>query len=86
MAKLALTCVVLTTLLGAACSDDDVLCAPLRPEAVAVDVRDAGTGLSVAGQARGAAQVGSRIDSLVLERIAEAPDSVLLGGCERRRL
>ena len=71
---------VCTLLLAAACGDDEVLCSPLRPEAVAVDVREAGTNLPLARGTRGAAQIGEQIDSLVLDRISEFPDSVLVGG------
>jgi hypothetical protein len=71
---------VCTLLLVAACGDDDVLCSPLRPEAVAVDVREAGTNLALARGSRGAAQIGKQTDSLVLDRISELPDSVLVGG------
>jgi hypothetical protein len=71
---------VWTLLLAAACVDDEVLCSPLRPEAVAVDVREAGTNLSLARGTRGAAQTGEQIDSLVLDRISELPDSLLVGG------
>jgi hypothetical protein len=71
---------ICTLLLAAACGDDDVLCSPLRPEAIAVDVREAGTNLALAPGARGAAQIGEQIDSLMLDRISELPDSVLVGG------
>jgi hypothetical protein len=71
---------VSTLVLAAGCADDEVLCAPLRAQAAAVDVREAGTNLSLAAGARGAAQTGTRIDSLALDRIAESPDPVLLGG------
>jgi hypothetical protein len=72
-----LVCMVL---LATACADDEVLCSPLRAEAVAVDVREAGTNLPLARGTRGAAQIGEQIDSLVLDRISEVPDSVLVGG------
>jgi len=65
---------------AAACAEDEVLCSPLRPEAVAVDVREAGTNLALAHGAHGAAQIGKQTDSLVLDRISEFPDSVLVGG------
>ena len=71
---------VCTLLLAAACADDEVLCSPLRPEAVAVDVREASTNLALARGTRGAAQIGKQVDSLVLDRISELPDSVLVGG------
>jgi hypothetical protein len=71
---------VCTLLLGAACADDDVACSPSRPEAVAIDVREAGTNLPLASGTRGAAQIGDQIDSLVLDLIGEVPDSVLVGG------
>jgi hypothetical protein len=71
---------ICTLLLAAACGDDDVACSPLRPEAVAVDVREAGTNLALARGSRGAAQIGEQIDSLMLDRISELPDSALVGG------
>jgi hypothetical protein len=67
-------------LLAAACGDDDVACSPLVPEAIAVDVREAGTNLPLARGSRGAAQIGGQIDSLMLDRISELPDSALVGG------
>jgi hypothetical protein len=73
----ALAC---TLLLVAGCADDDVACSPQRPDAVAVDVREAGTNLTLARGSRGAAQIGEEIDSLVLDLFGEFPDSVLLGG------
>jgi hypothetical protein len=71
---------VCTLLMAAGCADDDVACSPQRPEAVAVDVREAGTNLTLARGSRGAAQIGEQIDSLVLDLIGEFPDSVLVGG------
>jgi len=67
-------------LLAAACGDDDVACSPLLPEAIAVDVREAGTNLPLARGSRGAAQIGEQIDSLMLDGISELPDSALVGG------
>jgi hypothetical protein len=80
MRRYSPTQLVCMVVLAAACADDEVLCSPLRPEAVAVDVREAGTNLPLAHGARGAAQIGEHIDSLVLDRISELPDSVLVGG------
>ena len=71
---------VCTLLLAAACADDDVACAPSRPEAVAVDVREAGTNLALARGTRGAAQIGEQIDSLVLDLLGDFPESLLVGG------
>jgi len=45
-----------------------------------VDVREAGTNLPLARGSRGAAQIGGQIDSLMLDRISELPDSALVGG------
>lgn len=62
------------------CGSEDVLCAPLPPWAVAVDVRDSVTNAPLASGARGAVQLGSRVDSLRPDRIYVSPDTVLVGG------
>jgi len=69
------------SLLGG-CGEGEVLCAPLPPWAVAVDVRDSVTDLSVASGARGALFLARALsDSLrpdVLPHLSS--DSILVGG------
>lgn len=62
------------------CEAGQVLCAPLPPWAVAVDVRDSVTNAPLAAGARGAAHLGTAVDSLRPDRIYLFPDTVLLGG------
>jgi hypothetical protein len=62
------------------CGDGDVLCAPSRGIAVAVDVRDATSEQSLVTEALGVAAVGSLSDSLRIDLVSEFPDSVLVGG------
>ena len=62
------------------CGDDQVLCAPLPPWAVAVDVRDSVSDASLVNGARGAVQLGLSIDSLRPQTIHVFPDTVLVGG------
>jgi hypothetical protein len=70
----------LTTLFG--CSDSQVICAPLPPWAVAVDVRDSVTDAPVASEARGAVFLaGALEDSLRHERLLHlSSDTLLVGG------
>jgi hypothetical protein len=70
----------LTTLVG--CSDSQVICAPLPPWAVAVDVRDSVTDALLASQARGAVFLaGALDDSLRPERLLHlSSDTLLVGG------
>jgi hypothetical protein len=71
----------LTTLLGCS-SDSQVICAPLPPWAVAVDVRDSVTNAPLASQARGAVFLaGALEDSLRSERLLHlSSDTLLVGG------
>jgi hypothetical protein len=62
------------------CGSSDILCAPLPPWAVAVDVRDSVTGASLIDGARGAVHLEVQIDSLRPEPIYLFPDTVLVGG------
>ena len=62
------------------CGDDEVLCAPLPPWAVAVDVRDSVTDASLVDGARGAVHLDAHIDSLRPQPIYLFPDPVLVGG------
>jgi hypothetical protein len=64
----------------AGCGSDEVLCAPLPPWAVAVDVRDSVTDASLIDGARGAVHLEAHIDSLRPEPIYLFPDTVLVGG------
>ena len=64
----------------AGCGDDEVLCAPLPPWAVAVDVRDSVTDASLVDGARGAVHLDAHIDSLRPQPIYLFPDTVLVGG------
>jgi len=63
-----------------ACDGGDVLCAPLLPEAVAVDVRDSITNAPLVGTARGAVQAGEILDSLQVGGASMFPGPVLVGG------
>ncbi len=66
------------------CNDGQVLCAPSRGIAVAVDVRDSTSSQSLVGNARGVALVGSLSDSLRRDVVSDFPDTVLVGGAWRR--
>jgi hypothetical protein len=70
----------LTTLVG--CSDSQVICAPLPPWAVAVDVRDSVTDAPLASEARGAVFLAGTVeDSLRPERLLHlSSDTLLVGG------
>jgi hypothetical protein len=70
----------LTTLVG--CSDSQVICAPLPPWAVAVDVRDSVTDAPLASEARGAVFLAGILeDSLRHERLLHlSSDTLLVGG------
>jgi hypothetical protein len=70
----------LATLAG--CSDSQVICAPLPPWAVAVDVRDSVTDATLASQARGAVFLaGALEDSLRPDRLVHlSSDTLLVGG------
>ena len=74
------TLLCLVTLLG--CSEDQVICAPLPPWAVAVDVRDSTTGSLVVSEASGAIfMAGVLNDSLRRDRLFHlSPDTLLVGG------
>jgi hypothetical protein len=69
-----------TMLVG--CSDSQVICAPLPPWAVAVDVRDSVTDAPLVTEARGAVFLaGALEDSLRRDRILHlSSDSLLVGG------
>ena len=77
---LALCTAGLIILVG--CSDDQVLCAPLPPWAVAVDVRDSLTGALLVSEASGAVFLGGLLDdSLRRERLFHlSSDTLLVGG------
>ena len=64
------------------CSDSQVICAPLPPWAVAVDVRDSVTDAPLVSGARGAVFLaGALEDSLRRDRILHlSSDSLLVGG------
>ena len=63
------------------CGSDDILCAPLPPWAVAVDVRDSVTDAHLVDGTRGAVHLDARTDSLRPEPIyLFFPDTVLVGG------
>jgi hypothetical protein len=64
------------------CSDSQVICAPLPPWAVAVDVRDSVTDAPLVSEARGAVFVaGTLDDSLRRERLLHlSADTLLIGG------
>src|SRR5688500_4804647 len=70
----------LATLFG--CSDSQVICAPLPPWAVAVDVRDSVTDAPLVSEARGAVFLAEALeDSLRRDRILHlSSDSLLVGG------
>ncbi len=70
----------LTTLVG--CSDSQVICAPLPPWAVAVDVRDSVTDAPLVSEARGAVFLaGALEDSLRADRLLHlSSDTLLVGG------
>ena len=70
----------LTALLG--CSDSQVICAPLPPWAVAVDVRDSVTDAPLASEARGAVFLAETLDdSLRPQRLFHlSTDTLLVGG------
>ena len=78
--SLALCTVCLIVLEG--CSDDQVICAPLPPWAVAVDVRDSVTGALLVSGASGAVFLGGVLnDSLRRERLFHlSSDTLLVGG------
>ncbi len=62
------------------CGSSEVLCPPLPPWAVAVDVRDSVTDASLVEGARGAVQLDARVDSLRPQPIYLFPDTALVGG------
>jgi hypothetical protein len=70
----------LVALLG--CSEDQVLCAPLPPWAVAVDVRDSTTGALMVSAASGAVLLAGVVDdSLRRDRLFHlSSDTLLVGG------
>jgi hypothetical protein len=76
----------LITLLG--CSEDQVICAPLPPWAVAVDVRDSATGdLLVSGASGAVFLAGVLDDSLRRQRLFHlATDTLLVGGVTEGRV
>jgi hypothetical protein len=63
-----------------ACDSGHVFCAPLFPEAVAVDVRDSITNASLVETARGAVQAGDVIDSMQVGIAPMFSGPVLVGG------
>lgn len=70
-----------STMVLAGCGSDDVLCAPLPPWAVAVDVRDSVTDAHLVDGTRGAVHLDAHVDSLRPEPIhLSFPDTVLVGG------
>ena len=75
---LAVVCGSTMGLVG--CGSSEVLCPPLPPWAVAVDVRDSVTDASLVDGARGAVHLDTRIDSLRPQPIYLFPDTVLVGG------
>jgi hypothetical protein len=76
----------LITLLS--CSDETIICAPLPPWAVAVDVRDSLTGALVVSEASGAVFLAGVLnDSLRRERLFHlSPDTLLVGGVTEGRV
>ena len=62
------------------CRGGEILCAPLPPWAVAVDVRDSVTDAPLVDGARGAVPLDDHIDSLQPQPIYLFPDTVLVGG------
>jgi hypothetical protein len=64
------------------CNGGQVICAPLPPWAVAVDVRDSVTGARLTSGAKGAVFLGETLDdSLRAERLLHlSSDSMLVGG------
>jgi hypothetical protein len=86
MARLLALCLLVLT---AACNDDDqVICAPLPPWAVAVEVRDSVTGVLLATGTRGAVFLGGVLDdSLRPERLFHlSSDTLLVGGVTEGRV
>jgi hypothetical protein len=80
------TMLPMIALLG--CSDDQVLCAPLPPWAVAVDVRDSVTGAVLVSETSGAVFLGGVLDdSLRPERLLHlSSDTLLVGGVTEGRV
>jgi hypothetical protein len=75
-------CISLWVISIVGCSDSQVICAPLPPWAVAVDVRDSVTDAHLVSEARGAVFVaGALDDSLRRERLLHlSSDTLLVGG------
>ena len=65
-----------------ACSDDQVLCAPLFPGAVAVVVRDSVTNALVVDSAKGVVEGLARSDTMFPGPALQFGDSVLIGGSQ----
>src|SRR4051812_2507669 len=57
-----------------------ILCAPLPPWAVAVDVRDSVTNALLIGGSSGVVRRADTTDILYPDRLYSSPDSVLVGG------
>jgi hypothetical protein len=75
---LAVVCGSTIGLVG--CGGSEIVCAPLPPWAVAVDVRDSVTDAPLVDGARGAVHLDGHIDSLRPQPIYLFPDTVLVGG------
>jgi hypothetical protein len=84
--RLALCTACLIMLVG--CRDDQALCAPLPPWAVAVDVRDSLTGALLVSGASGAVFLAGVLDdSLRRERLFHlSSDTLLVGGVTEGRV
>jgi hypothetical protein len=72
--------IVLSAMLGCQSDPTYVLCAPLPPWAVAVDVRDSVTNAPLIGGSSGSVQLADTTDNLQPDILYPYTDSALVGG------